>query len=71
MKYLLPILFLVSCAQKPDITVRTRLYQPSVLILEPNTVVKTKDGEYISGKSFEIWHSAATVEKLEKIISQF
>lgn len=71
MKYLLPILFLASCAQKPVVSVRTRLYQPNVLILEPNTTVQTRDGQYISGQTFEIWHSAESFERLEKKLSQF
>lgn len=70
-KYLLPIFFLASCAQKPDVTVRSRLYQPNVLILAPNTQVNTIDGQYISGPTKEVWHSSQTVEKLEKTISQF
>ena len=71
MKYLLLIFALASCSQEENITPLSRIYQPKVLILLPNTEVKTKDGLYISGQNFEIWHSALTVEKLEKELSQF
>lgn len=71
MKHLLPIIFLVSCAQKPDVNVQTRLYQPPVLILAPNTAIQTIDGEYLSGPTKELWFPARKVEELEKIISQF
>ena len=71
MKCLLSIIFLVSCTTKPEITVRSRLYQPPVLILAPNTTVQTIDGEYLSGPTKELWFPARKVEELEKIISQF
>lgn len=71
MKYLLPILLLVSCVQKPDVTPLSRIYQPKAIFLAPNTEVKTTEGLYISGKNVEIWHSSETVERLEKAISQF
>lgn len=71
MKYLLPIIFLASCAQKPDVTVRSRLYQPPVLILAPNTTVQTIDGEYLSGQTKELWYPSRKVEELEKQLSQF
>lgn len=71
MKKLLLTIFLVSCATKPEITVRSRLYQPPVLILAPNTTVQTIDGEYLSGPTKELWFPARKVEELEKIISQF
>lgn len=70
MKYILPILFLVSCAQKPDVTVRTRLYQPSTLILEAGKPIETVDGTYIP-EFKEVWFPARKVEELEKTISQF
>lgn len=70
MKYLLPILFLVSCAQKPDVTVRTRLYQPSTLILEAGKPIETVDGTYVP-QSKEVWFPARKVEELEKQLSQF
>lgn len=71
MKYLLPIIFLASCVQKPDVIVRSRLYQPSVLILAPNTTVQTIDGEYLSGPTKELWYPSRKVEELEKQLSQF
>ena len=71
MKKLLLILFLTSCVQKPDISPLSRIYQPKVLILAPNTEVKTTEGVYTSGPKPEIWHSAETVERLEKQLSQF
>jgi hypothetical protein len=71
MKKLLLILLLTSCAQKPDISPLSRIYQPKVLILAPNTEVKTTEGIYTSGPKPEIWHSAETVERLEKQLSQF
>ena len=71
MKKLLLILLLTSCAQKPDISPLSRIYQPKVLILAPNTEVKTTEGIYTSGPKPEIWHGAETVERLEKQLSQF
>ncbi|MBV6513607.1 MAG: hypothetical protein FMNOHCHN_03142 [Ignavibacteriaceae bacterium] len=71
MKYFLPIIFLASCAQKPDVTVRSRLYQPPVLILAPNTTIQTIDGEYLSGQTKELWYPSRKVEELEKQLSQF
>lgn len=71
MKYLLLTIFLVSCAEKPDVTIRTRLYQPPVLILPPNTTVQTIDGEYLSGPTKELWFPAKKVEDLEKKLSEF
>lgn len=71
MKYIALLLLLTSCSQNPDITPKTRIYQPSVLILAPNTTVQTQDGQYISGQTYEVWHSALTVEKLEKQLSEF
>jgi hypothetical protein len=70
MKHLLPIIFLASCAAKPEVSPLTRIYQPKVLILAPNTEVKTTEGLYIN-KDTEIWHSQETVEKLEKELSEF
>ncbi len=70
MKYLIPIIFLVSCATKPEITAKTMLYQPSTLILDAGKPVETADGIYIP-QFKEVWHSAKKVEQLEKIISQF
>lgn len=69
-KYLLPIIFLASCAAKPDITPQTMLYQPSTIILEAGKPIETADGTYVP-KFKEVWHSAKKVEELEKIISQF
>lgn len=72
MKKLLLIALLTSCAQKPEVSPLSRIYQPKVLILAPNTEVKTTEGIYISGpKQPEIWHSGETVERLEKQLSQF
>lgn len=71
MKYLLPIIFLASCAQNPDVTVRSRLHQPPVLILAPNTTIQTIDGEYLSGSTKELWYPSRKVEELEKQLSQF
>jgi len=70
-KKLLLTLLLTSCAQKSDILPQNRIYQPKVLILAPNTEVKTTEGVYTSGPKPEIWHSAETVERLEKQLSQF
>lgn len=66
-------LLLVSCANKEEkLSDKQRIYQPKVLILAPNTLVKTVDGDYISNPiEREIFHSAETVERLEKIISEF
>lgn len=71
MKKLFLTIFLTSCAVKPDVTVRSKLHQPPVLILAPNTIVQTIDGEYLSGPTKELWFPARKVEELEKIISQF
>jgi hypothetical protein len=71
MKKLIPIIFLACCAQKPEVSPLQRIYQPRVLILAPKTEVKTSEGLYISGESFEIWHSGETVERLEKQLSEF
>jgi hypothetical protein len=71
MKYLPLIFILASCVQKSDISPLSRIYQAKVLILPPNTEVKTKEGLYISGKEYEIFHSAETVERLEKQLSEF
>ena len=69
---LLTNLLLVSCAQKSDITVRTRLYQPPVLIFAPNTTVQTIDGSYTTDPTNkELWFPARKVEELEKQLSQF
>ena len=71
-KTLIAFLFLASCAQKSDVTVKNRLYQPTVLILAPNTKVETIDGVYQSNPtSKELWFSAEKVEKLEKQLSSF
>ena len=72
MKFLLPILFLASCAQKPDVSVRSRLYEPNVLILAPNTVVKTVDGDYVTNPvNMELWYPSRKIEEMEKQLSQF
>jgi len=39
--------------------------------LPANTKVITIEGVYTSSKNVEIWHSAETLEKLEKQLSQF
>lgn len=70
MKYLLPIIFLVSCAQKLEITAKSVLYQPSTLILEAGKPIETADGVY-TPQFKEVWFSMKKVEELEKIISQF
>ena len=71
MKYLLISLLLTSCAQKES-SALLRIRQPKVLILLPNTEIKTVEGIYISNPTEkEIWHSAETVERLEKQLSQF
>ncbi len=71
-RYLIALLFLVSCAQKSDVTVNSRLHQPTVLILAPNTKVETIDGVYQSNPTNkELWFSAEKVEKLEKQLSGF
>lgn len=70
MKYLLLAIFLVSCAERPEITAKSVLYQPSTLILEAGKPIETVDGIYVP-QFKEVWHSAKKVEELEKIISQF
>lgn len=70
-RYLITLLFLASCAQKSDVTVKSRLHQPTVLILAPNTTVQTVDGEYLSGPTKELWFPARKVEELEKQLSSF
>lgn len=70
---LLYLILLVSCVNKQDqVSAKQRLYQPKVLILAPNTLVKSVDGDYISNPiEREIWHSSQTVESLEKSLSEF
>jgi virulence-associated protein VapD len=70
-KYLIVFILLASCVQKQEVSPLSRIYQAKTLILLPNTEVRTKEGVYISGQNVEIFHSAETVERLEKIISQF
>lgn len=70
MKKLLLTIFLVSCTTKPEITAKTMLYQPSVLILEAGKPVETADGVYVP-QFKEVWHSAKKIEQLEKQLSQF
>lgn len=48
-----------------------RIYQPSVLILPPNTRIETTEGYYLSGDKIEKWFSQKKVDDLEKIISSF
>ena len=61
---------LISCASKTQETIQN-IYQPKVLILLPNTVIKTKEGIYTTSTKEEIWHSQETVDKLERELSQF
>lgn len=72
MKKILPalIIILLGCKSQ-ETTTLGRIRQPRVLILAPNTEVKTTEGVYTSGPKPEIWHSAETVERLEKQLSQF
>lgn len=72
MKYLLLTIFLVSCSQEPKTSLSGRIQQPSVLIFAPNTSLQTVNGIYKTNQSErEIWHSAKTVEDLEKKLSEF
>lgn len=69
-KILLPIIFLASCAGKPEITAKSVLYQPSVLVLEAGKPVETADGVY-TPQFKEVWFPMKKVEELEKQLSQF
>lgn len=69
MKKLFLALFLVSCSQSQQ--VEKNIYQPKVLILNPHTVIQTKEGIYTTHDKEEIWHSQETIDKLEKQLSQF
>ena len=69
-KYLLPILLLVSCVQKPDVSPLSRIYQPEFLIIEKGTAVNTVDGIFIS-PTRQVWYSQKKVIELEKQLSQF
>jgi len=72
MKKFFLTIFLASCATKPDATISSKLHQPPVLILAPNTTIQTIDGLYTSDpNNKELWFPARKVEELEKIISQF
>lgn len=62
----LTTILLVGCqSKKADLT----LYQPNQLFLEAGKEISTKEGKY-SPQTDEIWHSAKTVENLERIISR-
>lgn len=69
-RYLIAFLFLASCAQKPEITAKSILYQPSTLILEAGKPVETANGVY-TPQFKEVWFPIKKVEELEKQLSQF
>ena len=74
-KILFLTMLLASCCNTKKVDVKSvyqrRLMQPEALFLPPNTVIKTTEGDYVSGNVVEIWHSEKTVEKLEQKISKF
>jgi hypothetical protein len=71
-KILLLTVFMASCCGTNEKSVsQRRLQQPEALFLPPNTVVKTTNGEYVSGNVVEIWHSEKTLEQLEQKIARF
>lgn len=70
MKKLLLALFLTSCAQKPEVSPQSLIYQPEFLIIEKGTVVNTVDGIFIS-PARQVWYSQKKIMELEKQLSQF
>lgn len=74
-KILFLTMLLASCCNTSKVDSKSihqrRLMQPEALFLPPNTVIKTTEGDYVSGNVVEIWHSEKTVEKLEQKISKF
>lgn len=67
-KLILISLFLTAC--KSTDKEAFNIYQPNQLFLEAGKEISTKEGKY-SPQTDEIWHSAKTVENLERKLSQF
>lgn len=64
---LLTTILLTSCQSKK---IDQRIYQPSVLIVPAGVPIKTTEGVFIPEET-QIWHSAKTVENLERKLSNF
>jgi hypothetical protein len=64
------LILVPACVSKPKVD--RQIYQPSVLLLPPNSRITTTEGFYISDpQEIEVWHSQKRIADLEEKLSRF